>query len=407
MIWIQVDDSISIGEDGNSDIIESSSGKALITGEGASSMEPYVSQVMHGTSSSTTQQLVGLHKVMMATVRCEEICNQKYESFEVNELVEPEYQTVLKHLRLRHLNKFMESLDRDLDEEKRFSRAAVDLALSCLLEFDMDCTDVRIERANWDTLKEKARLQHDMNSHIVANRDDRLTSKIRIFFEPKLKGELSHSVGFFLCEETDPNWSKIRERFKSVMKSTLDSLVDTMIEFGVDEESRKEKVESIKNYAKEIVEAKAREESGRVKDHLLKTFVRLFMHDDDSWPNSDWNNIQEIEAAYMNLFYAPLNVLAGLAAIRLADDETHDNIHYILSSALIGSADQGTFNNQNSPPDSGEQSTLLKDLDKTSWAENIDNACSVQTVVARVRDEGKRRCRAGCEDIGGTISLNF
>ncbi|KAI4356287.1 hypothetical protein L6164_000319 [Bauhinia variegata] len=370
------------------------------------------------------------HKVMVATVRCEEICNEKYDSLKVNEnwcalrreaqlgfiprfgervnliveayvseydaetsyfdeavanakrkilvdkilmLVEPEYRTMLKHLRLQHLNKFMELLDRDLDEEKRFSRDADDLVLRCLLEFDKDCRGVRVERANWDALKEKATLQLDMKSHIVAKRDDRLTSKFRIFFEPKLKRELSDSVGFFLCEETDPNWSKIRERFKSVMKSTLDSIVDTMIEFGIDEESREEKIESIQNYAKEIVEAKAREESGRVKDHMLKTFVRLFKLDYDSSPNSDWN-IQEIEAATRNALYAvwylnPLNVLAGLAAIRLEDDEAHDNIHHILSSALIDSADQYTFNNQNRHLDSGEESTLLEDLDKTSWAE--------------------------------------
>ncbi|KAI4356290.1 hypothetical protein L6164_000322 [Bauhinia variegata] len=371
------------------------------------------------------------HKVMVATVRCEEICNEKYDSFEVNEnwselrreaklgfisgfgervnsiieayvseydaetsyfdeavanakrkilidkilmLVEPEYQAMLKHLRLRHLSIFMELLDRDLDEEKRFSRAADDLVDSCLLEFEMDCTDVRVERANWDALKEMGRLQHDMKSHIVAKRGERLTSKIRIFFERKLKRELSDSVRYFLCEETDPIWSKIRQRFTSVMKSTLDSLDDAMIEFGVEEESRKEKVESIKKYAKEIVETKAREESGRVKDHMLKTFVRLFKHDYDSWPNSDWNNIQEIEAAARNALHAvwylnPLNVLAGLAAIRLADDEAHDNIHYILSSALIGSADLNTFNYQNRPLVSEEQSTLLEDLDKTSWAE--------------------------------------
>ncbi|KAI4356278.1 hypothetical protein L6164_000311 [Bauhinia variegata] len=47
-----MDNSISIGEDGNSDIIESSSGKALITGEGASSMEPYVGMEFESEESA-------------------------------------------------------------------------------------------------------------------------------------------------------------------------------------------------------------------------------------------------------------------------------------------------------------------------------------------------------------------
>nr|GMD76157.1 protein ROOT HAIR DEFECTIVE 3 [Ipomoea batatas] len=39
------------------------------------------------------------HKVMVATVRCEEIFNEKYTAFSANELVQSGYQSMLGHVR--------------------------------------------------------------------------------------------------------------------------------------------------------------------------------------------------------------------------------------------------------------------------------------------------------------------
>lgn len=61
----------------------------------------------------------------------------------------------------------------------------------------------------------------------------------------------------------------MRGHFKTVIKSALSQFNHTISEFRVDEEDKKERIESLEKYAKLLVESKAREESGRVKIHMI------------------------------------------------------------------------------------------------------------------------------------------
>ncbi|KAI4354113.1 hypothetical protein L6164_003012 [Bauhinia variegata] len=324
------------------------------------------------------------HKILVANLRCEEIRNEQLVSFEMSEdwcnlcknaqfgfingfgkiidsilnnyvskydaeaiyfdeavktakrkelidnllqLVKPVYQAMLNQLRLEHLNKFMEAFDRHLAKDNNFGKAAADCIKNFLLEFDNRCEDVKIELATWDNLKARAKIQHDMNSYIAVKREDKLASKISRHFEPKLKHELSDSVGYLLCEETDPTWSKIRNHFKKVMESNLPTIDGLLSEFGTDEEGKKEKTQRIVEYAKDVVEAKAREESGRAMNHMTRKFMMHFQR--------NWNSHAEIDQAASSALYIPVKLLAGLVAIRLEEGRA-DNIEHILSSALGG-----------------------------------------------------------------------
>ncbi|KAI4354134.1 hypothetical protein L6164_003028 [Bauhinia variegata] len=279
----------------------------------------------------------------------EDVTNEKREELldQLSQLVEPVYQSMVKRLRLEHLKKFIEEFDKDSDKQNRFSTVA-DRIQCCLLEFDKACAAIRVDRAKWDTLKAKAKLQGDMNSYSRTKNEDKLAYKIRRLHEPKLKQELSDSVRYLLCEEIDSTWSKIRQHFKSVMDSTLSQLLHTLSEFHVDEENRKEKIEIIDKYAKLIVESKAREESGRVKIHMISKFVRHFKHGYNSWL-IDMKNNEQIDRAASDALSTPLKLLAGLAAIHLEDDESDDNIQTILFSALLGSGDEKESKGLNSP----------------------------------------------------------
>ncbi|KAI4354114.1 hypothetical protein L6164_003013 [Bauhinia variegata] len=344
------------------------------------------------------------HKVMVATVCCEDIINELQDSFEINEdwrnlrnnaqfcflpdfgkivnsilstyvseydantpyleeevtnakreellnkllqVVEPVYQAMVNRLRLEHLKKFMEAIDNNSDDEQnKFSTVNAQIEY-CLLEFDKECAAIKVGGAKLDTFKARAKLRRDMNSYTATKHEDKLAFKIRRLYEPKLKQELSGSVGYLLREEADLTWSKIRGHFKSVMESILSGFNHTLSEFDVDEEWKKKKIENIQTYAKDVVEAKAREESGRAKFHMISKFVKLFKYDNDS-STCDWKD-DEIEAAAKDALYTPLKLLAGLAAIRLEDDEADDNIQDILSSALLGSGDQKASKELDSP----------------------------------------------------------
>ncbi|KAI4354138.1 hypothetical protein L6164_003031 [Bauhinia variegata] len=274
----------------------------------------------------------------------EEVTNEKRQELlhQMSQLVEPVYQSMVNHLRLEHLMKFMEEFDKDSDKQNSFSIIA-DRIQYYLLEFDQACAAIRVDRAKWDTLKAKAKLRSDMNSYSNTKYEDKLAAKIRRLYEPKLKQELSNSVKYVLCEETDPTWSKIRERFKTVIKSALSQFNHTISVFRVDEEDRKERIESLEKYAKLLVESKAREESGRVKIHMISKFVRHLKNGYNSWLRN-LENIEEIDRAASGAVATPFMLLASLVAIRLEDDESDDNIPKILHNALLGSGDEKQLN---------------------------------------------------------------
>ncbi|KAI4354117.1 hypothetical protein L6164_003016 [Bauhinia variegata] len=343
------------------------------------------------------------HKIMVATARCEEIKNEQYNSFLMNkelhnlckdahfgfvpdfgkrvnsilnacvskydeealnfdedvanekreelihqslQLVEPEYQAMVNHLRLKQLEKFMETFDKGSDEQNRFSTVA-DHIQYCLNEFDQDCAAIKVDRAMWDPFKARAKLGRHMKSYAATKREDRPALKVRRLYEPKIKQELSNSIRYLLCEDIDPTWSKIRKHFDTVMEPTLTQLDNTLSEFGVHEEARKEMLERLLEYAKDVVGAKAREESGRAKSHMMRKFVKHFKYDDDSSPRQ-WNNSDEIQKTAKAALSYPLNLLASLAAMRLEETDEDDNILETLSSELL-EKDQNALNYVDSP----------------------------------------------------------
>ncbi|KAI4354116.1 hypothetical protein L6164_003015 [Bauhinia variegata] len=249
--------------------------------------------------------------------------------------VKPVYRAVLNHLRLQHLKKFTEVFQKSSCEEDTFAMVADSCIGDCLFEFDKDCGAIRVDLANWDTLKARTKLHQDMKKFLAASGQQQSDSVIRRLYEPQVKRELSDSVGCLLCEEGDPTWSKIRKRLNIVMQSTITKLNTTLSKFGIDEEERMEKIQNLEEYAKQIVEAKAREESGRAGHHMIQKFLILFKSD------RQWRNVGDIEEAAEASLYTPLDMLSGFAAIRLEAGDT-DDIHHILSSEFRGSGNPNT-----------------------------------------------------------------
>ncbi|KAL8217358.1 hypothetical protein R6Q57_020731 [Mikania cordata] len=178
------------------------------------------------------------HKVMVATVRCEEIANEKYSSFVSNEdwleleeavqshlvpgfgkklssllynclscyeeeatyfedsvrsakrkqleekllqLVQPAYQLMLEHIRSETLNNFKKALTDALNGGQGFAVAARDCTTKFITLFDKQCQDADVKHANWDSVKVRAKFSSDLDSHIAEVRTTKLSELTSLY----------------------------------------------------------------------------------------------------------------------------------------------------------------------------------------------------------------------------------
>ncbi|KAL6144565.1 PREDICTED: protein ROOT HAIR DEFECTIVE 3-like [Fragaria vesca subsp. vesca] len=329
------------------------------------------------------------HKVMVATVRCEEIANEKHAAFVGNEewsqleqdvqlgpipgfgkklssiietslseydqeatyfdegvrsgkrkqleekllqLVQSAFQALLGHLRSGTLEKFKVAFDKALDGGDGFSAAAHNCSESFMAQFDKGCADAIIEQADWDASKVRDKLKRDIEAHIASVRAAKL-SEITSLYEAKLKEALSGPVEALLDGANSETWPAIRKLFKRETESAVSGFSSALSSFDMDKQTKDKTLASLEAYARGIVEAKTKEEAGRVLIRMKDRFATLFSHDSDSMPRV-WTGKEDIRAITKTARSASLKLLSVMAAIRLDDGDT-DNIEKTLSLALV------------------------------------------------------------------------
>ncbi|KAI4355512.1 hypothetical protein L6164_004276 [Bauhinia variegata] len=337
------------------------------------------------------------HKVMVATVRCEEIANEKFALFVANEdwrqldeavqsgqvpgfgkklssiiasclseynseatyfdegvrsakhvqlqekllqLVQPAFQSALGYIRSGTFDKFKELFDKALNGGEGFSVAADNSLQFCMAQFDQGCADVMIEQANWDTSKVREKLQRDIQTHIDSVRVAKL-SELTSSYEAKLKEALWGPVDALLDGANSETWPTIKKLLKRETESAISGLSAALSGFDMDEEIRQKTIASLKDYARGVVEAKAKEEAGRVLIRMKDRFTVLFSHDSDSMPRI-WTGKEDIRAITKTARTSSLKLLSVMAAIRMDDDDDGvDDIEKTLEVALL---DSGSHN---------------------------------------------------------------
>ncbi|XP_048432984.1 protein ROOT HAIR DEFECTIVE 3-like isoform X2 [Pyrus x bretschneideri] len=331
------------------------------------------------------------HKVMVATVRCEEIANEKYAAFAGNEewnelneavqsgpisgfgkklnsildtclseydaeatyfdegvrtgkrkqleekllqLVQPAFQALLGHIRSGTLDKFKEAFDKALSGGEGFSAAAHNCSESFMAQFDEGCSDAVITLANWDTSKVRDKIKRDIEAHIASVHAAKL-SELTALYEGKLKNALSAPAEALLDGANSETWPSIRKLFRHETESAVSGLSSALSGFDMDEQAKGQILANLEAYARGVVEAKTKEEAGRVLIRMKDRFMTLFSHDSDSMPRV-WTGKEDIRAITKTARSASLKLLSVMAAIRLDDDDV-DNIENTLSLALVDS----------------------------------------------------------------------
>nr|GLL23428.1 protein ROOT HAIR DEFECTIVE 3 homolog 1-like [Ipomoea trifida] len=328
------------------------------------------------------------HKVMVATVRCEEISNEKYAAFSANEewcrletevqshpvpgfgkmlssilatclseydaeatffdegvrmakrkvleekllqLVQPTYQSMLGHVRSEAMEKFKEMFDNALNGGKGFAVAASECSESCLVQFNERCKDAAIEQANWDSSKVKDKFRRDVDAHIAAIRAAKL-AELTTLYEKKLNEALSGPVESLLDGASDDTWPAIRKLLNRETEAAVSGASAALSGFKMDEEARNNILSKLKDYATGVVETKAKEEAGRVLSRMKERFSTMFSHDSDSMPRV-WTGNEDIKGITKTARLSSLKILSVMAAIRLGNEA--DNIAKILTLALL------------------------------------------------------------------------
>ncbi|XP_028204177.1 protein ROOT HAIR DEFECTIVE 3 homolog 1-like [Glycine soja] len=353
------------------------------------------------------------HKVMVATVRCEEIANEKYDLFATNkdwceleeavqsgpisefgkklnslliaclseydaeanyfdegvrsakqkqlqeklfQLVQPTFQIVLGHMRSGILDKFKEAFDKALNGGEGFSSAANKCIEIYMAQFDEGCADVVIEIANWDTSKVREKLQRDIDAHVASVRASKM-SELVSSYEEKLKEALSAPVETLLDAANSDTWPSIRKLLNHETQSAVSGFCVELIRFDVDEQTKKSMIVSLDDYAKGVIEAKAREEAGRVLIRMKDRFLTLFSHDSDSMPRI-WTGKEDVRAITKSARSSCLKLLSVMAVIRLEDG---DDIYDIEKTLIVALADSSSSSAKD------KSMTAVKPLASSTW----------------------------------------
>ncbi|XP_074312775.1 protein ROOT HAIR DEFECTIVE 3-like isoform X2 [Silene latifolia] len=326
------------------------------------------------------------HKVMVATVLCEEIANEKCAGFTLNQdwlllekasksgpvkgfgrklssilgsclseydeetvyfdegvrtekkkhvedkllqLVQPAFQSILRHLRSGSLEKFKEAFEKALKNRERFSDAACRVKQSVLDIFDNELADSVVDQANWDTFEARSKLDRDLAEHITSIRASKLGG-LTSDYEAKLNESLSTPVEALLKHSNSKTWESIRNLLKQQTQSAASGLATDLSDFDLDEELTKNMLAKLKDYARGVVEAKAKKLAGMVQILIKDRFMTSFKPDGGSLV---WTEGDDVEKITVSTLSKSLELLSALAAIRL--DEESDDVKELLTDALL------------------------------------------------------------------------
>ncbi|PKA57267.1 Protein root hair defective 3 [Apostasia shenzhenica] len=335
------------------------------------------------------------HKVMVATVRCEEIANEKIASFCANEewcyleeavqkgvllgfgrklssildnclrgydmeavyfddgvrtskrqqlesrllqLVHPAYHSLLGHLRSKTLEDLKVAFEKALERGEGFAVAARDCTESFMLVFDEGCKDAAVEQADWDSSKVREKLQRDIDSHIASVRSAKL-SELVSSFQDKLNKALAEPVEALLDAASDDTWPAIRRLLQRETKSALSDFSHAVSSFNIDQVYVEKLLAKLEDYARSVVELKAKEEAGRILIRMKDRFSTLFSRDSDSMPRV-WTGKEDIKAITKAARLASMKLLSVMAAVRLDDEK--DSVENTLTLALVDVANSAT-----------------------------------------------------------------
>jgi hypothetical protein len=226
----------------------------------------------------------------------ESVRNAKRKQLESNalDIVYPAYTTMIGHLRSKALDDFKTKLDQSLNNGEGFASSVQTWTQSILLEFDKGSDDASVRQAKWGASKVRDKLRRDIDSHALAVRNAKLL-EITTNFEKQLAKALAEPVESLFEAGGKDTWLLIRKLLKRETEAAVSEFSDRIAGFELEEETIEQMQQSLRDYARKLVENKAREEAGKVLIRMKDRFSTVFNHDNDSLPRV-WTGNEDIRA---------------------------------------------------------------------------------------------------------------
>eukprot|EP00250_Pteridium_aquilinum_P020464 c24824_g1_i1 orf=337-2970(-) len=327
------------------------------------------------------------HKVMVATVRCEEIANEKLMELTANEewrtleddskvgvvpgfgkklnnvlsqhlsrydaeaaffdegvraakrqlllkkaleMLYPSYQAMLAHHRAKAFEKFKKDLEHSSSNEG-FAALVSRCSEVCMSEFDQGCADSFVQIAGWDASKVRDKLRRDIDAHANALRTEKLAD-IATQSEKHLEGALAEPVAALLDAATPDTWPAIKKLLVQETKRATADLSEVLVGFELNKEEEQKMITNLKEAGGQIIEKKAREEASQALVRMKERFTTIFSHGPDSMPRT-WTGKEDMKAIIRDARMSSIKLLATLTALRLGDRKT-DHIETTLTSLV-------------------------------------------------------------------------
>ncbi|AQK96226.1 Protein ROOT HAIR DEFECTIVE 3 [Zea mays] len=135
------------------------------------------------------------------------------------QLVNPAYQSLLGHLHTRTLEAFKEYFGKALEKEG-FAVAACNCTETFLEKFDRGSEDAAIQQVNWDTSKVRDKLRRDIEAHVASVRAAKL-SELCAKYEAQLTKALVEPVESLLDSASEDTWPAIRKLLQRETKTAV------------------------------------------------------------------------------------------------------------------------------------------------------------------------------------------
>ncbi|TQD91246.1 hypothetical protein C1H46_023172 [Malus baccata] len=243
------------------------------------------------------------------------------------------YINMLRHLHSKALEEFKVRLEQSLKEESgSFNSSAQNCIQSSMRDFDQGCKDAAIQQANWDFSSILNEHRRAIDAHAASVYDEKLL-ELKVNHEKQLSESLTIQVEAFLKGGGEDTWASIRKLLNREMNDVLSKFSIEIVRFEVDKERVMKLLQNFRHYARQVVEEKAKYEADRsVLIHMKSRFSTVFTYDSNLIPRI-WVKKGDIGTVTKDARSASLKILSAMAAIRLS--EKPDNIEKVLFSSLM------------------------------------------------------------------------
>ncbi|XP_034212674.1 uncharacterized protein LOC117625177 [Prunus dulcis] len=250
------------------------------------------------------------------------------------DFVYPAYTTMLGHVRSKALEAFKVRLEQSLNKGRGFATYARICTHSSMLEFDKGCADASVIQANWDASRVREKLQRDIDAHASSVCSAKL-SELNVNYEQQLSASLTGPVKTLLETGGKDTWASIRKLLNRETEVAISEFSTVVADFELDEATIAEMLQHLRDYSRNVVEKKAREEATKIMIHMKDRFSTVFNYDSDSTLRV-WTGKEDITSITKDARSASMKLLSVMAAIRL--DEKPDHIEKVLFSSLMEGA---------------------------------------------------------------------